>query len=397
MSNIRRFPGAEDDETAMERIKRKENRRRSTRAKKILIVLAVVIVLVALYIYYSKTKKYESYQVVNSVGRTSTGLSDLVNFDNTIMTYSKDGAGAVDATGKLLWNQTFTMQNPIMSMSGDFVAFADYGGSTIYYQYKSGEAGSVSTSMPIRKIAAASGGYVAAVLEDTDVTWIYMYDLNGTEIAYFRTTIEKSGYPLDIAISPNGELVAVSYYYVDVDDTKSSVAFYNFGDVGQNNIDNYVSGYNYVDTIVPLVKFINNEHSFAISPERLCIYGDSHKPMAKADILLNDEVLSVYNGKDAIAIVLRNNSIDNKYRLELYDLQGRKLSEKEFNFDYTGVSFGNEHVIIYGDLHMYIASYTGRMRYEGNYTEPILLMEPTSSEKKYVIVSDNSIDTLELK
>lgn len=397
MSNIRQFPGVEEDETAIERIKRKESRRRNTRLMKFLILIVVVALVAASYTLYIRTKKYESYQVVSSVERKSYSSSGLTDFDGTIMTYGKDGAGAVDASGKLLWNQTFTMQNPVMNINDDLAVFADYGGSTIYYQYKNGTEGTVATSMPIRKVAAAPGGYVAAVLEDTDVTWIYMYDLNGTAISYFRTTMEKSGYPLDIAISPNGELVAVAYYYVDVDVTRSSVAFFNFGAVGQNNIDNYVSGYNYTDTVVPLVKFINNSSSYALSPDRLAIYSGEHKPVGKAEILLSDEVLSVYDSEDAIALILRNNSIDNKYRMEVYDLTGKKLSSTEFNFDYTGVAFGNRHVALYGDLHMYIASYDGRLRYEGNYTEPILLMQATTSEKKYVIVSEYTIDTVELR
>lgn len=397
MSNIRKFPGVEEDETAIERIKRKESRRRSTRIMKVLIALTICAVAFISYYIYSTTRKYESYEVVGSASRANVVSSELVDFENTIMTFSKDGASAVDASGKLLWNQTFTMQNPIMSKSNDFVAFADYGGSTIYYQYKDGRQGTVSTSMPIRKIAAASDGYVVAILEDTEVTWIYMYDLNGTEISYFRTTMEKSGYPLDVAISPSGEIVAVSYYYVDVDEIRSSVAFYNFGDVGQNNIDNYVGGYNYSDTVVPFVRFLNNEVSFAVSLDRMCVYQDAHKPMSKADIFISDEVLSVYYSKDAIALILRNNSLENEYRLELYDTDGNLMSKTEFNFNYTGVSFGNGNVIIYGGLHMLVSSYEGRVRYEGDYVEPILMMDTTSSAKRYVIVTDSSMDTIEFR
>lgn len=397
MSNIRQFPGVEEDETAIERIKRKESRRRNTRIMKVLIVLVICAAVIVSYYIYSTTRKYESYAVLGSVERSNVTSSELVDFEGTIMTFSKDGAGAIDSDGKLLWNQTFTMQNPMMARSEDFVIFADYGGSTIYYQYKDGTQGTVSTSMPIRKIAAASEGYVVAILEDTEVTWIYMYDLRGTEISYFRTTMEKSGYPLDVAVSPSGEIVAVSYYYVDVDEVRSSVAFYNFGDVGQNSIDNYVGGYNYTDTVVPMVRFLTNDVSFAISPDRLCIYQDAHKPMSKADIFMQNEVLSVYYCKDAIALVMRNNSLENEYRLDLYDTKGNLLSSTEFNFDYSGVSFGNKNIVIYGDLHMLVSSYEGRVRYEGNYTEPILLMEATGSARKFVIVTEYSVDTIELR
>ena len=54
--------------------------------------------------------------------------------------------------------------------------------------------------------------------------------------------MKESGYPVNVSISPNGQLVCVSYMFVDGGQIKSSVALYNFVADGQNNTDNYVSG-----------------------------------------------------------------------------------------------------------------------------------------------------------
>ncbi len=37
---------------------------------------------------------------------------------------------------------------------------------------------------------------VAAVVDDSEITAIYLYASTGEEIAYFKTTMEKSGYPI---------------------------------------------------------------------------------------------------------------------------------------------------------------------------------------------------------
>jgi len=396
MSNIRRFPGGED-ESALERLNRHKSRKRNTRIMIGLIIIFAIFAIIFFYRLYLKLKKYESYELIKSVEFNQYSGDELVNFENTIMTYGKDGAQAVDSDGNLLWNQTFTMQYPLMAKSNDLLVFADYGGSTIYYQYKDGREGAVSTSMPIRKIAASSQGYVAAVLEDIDVTWIYMYDLNGTEISISRTTMEKSGYPIDIVLSPNGELMAVSFYYVDINDTKSTVAFFNFSEVGKNEIDNLVSSYNYADSVIPVVRFMTNGTSFALSSSRISFYKDEHKPVSQSEKMIYDEVLSVFYCEDAVAVIMRNNTIENKYRLELFSNKGEQLTSQEFNFDYTGVSFGNEHFVLYGGNHLKVVSYDGRLRYEGNYTEPISLVTATGSVKKYVVVTSSSIDTLELR
>lgn len=396
MSNIRKFPGA-DDESPVERIDSRFKRRKQTRLMKVLLAVVIIAVIVAAFCIYEKEKVYSGYEVVSSIIRTDSANTAVTDFDGTIMTYSKDGAGAMDAEGNLLWNQTFDMQYPLMSKCGNTVAFADYGGSSIYIQTSSGESSTVATNMPVRKISVASGGYVAAVLEDTDVTWIYLYNMNGDEIAYFRTTMEKSGYPVDISISPNGEMVAVSYYFLDVNDIHTSVAFYNFGEVGQNKIDNWVSGYNYSDSLVPLVRFLDNETAFSLSSDRLSVYSGAHIPVSIKDNFLTSDVLSVYYADNAIAVIFANSSIDDQYRMAVYDTKGEILFEHEFDFDYTGVAFGDDRVVLYGDSNLDIFTFSGKVKYEGNYTEPVMMVVPTNSDKRFVILTEKNIDTIELK
>ncbi len=396
MSNISRFPVSEE-ESAGKRINKTLRHRKLTRVYKVMLLLLAVSAIIVAYMIYEKTKVYETYTVTFKAPRSEIGGTETMEFNGNILSFSKDGAGAMDSSGKLLWNQTFDMQNPMASVCGGTAAFADYGGSTVYLQTEGGYAGTITTDKPIRKITVSEKGYVAAVLEDTNVTWIYIYDMNGTEIAYFRTTMEKSGYPVDLDISPNGELVCVSYYYVDIRDIKSSVAFYNFGPVGQNNIDNYVSGYNYPDTLVPLVRFLDSDTAFSLSPSRMSVYSGSHKPVSISDMFINDEILASYCGKDVIAVIYRNNSTENRYKLVLYSDTGKALSAREFDFDYTGVSFGNGNYILYGDTSVYIASYSGEKRYEGNYSEAIRLAIPTRVASKYIFVTSGSIDTVEFK
>ena len=47
--------------------------------------------------------------------------------------------------------------------------------------------------------------------------------------------------------------MAVSYLKAEGNGIKTSIAFYNFGDVGQNVVDKVVSGYDYDDMIIPFL------------------------------------------------------------------------------------------------------------------------------------------------
>lgn len=395
--NLISFPGGEDTESPVKRVKKQSRRRRFTRLTTIgIIVLALAALLIGYFIYV-KAKTYDSYSLVSTVERNNIDSARILEFDGSILSYSKDGANAVGSDGTLLWNQTFDMQNPMVAVCGNAVAFADYGGSRIYVQTSKGETGVVDTAMPIRKITTSENGYVAAVLEDVDVTWIYMYDINGTIISYIRTTMEKSGYPLDICLSPNGELLCVSYYYVDCNDVKSSVAFYNFGAVGENAIDNYVSGYNYADTMIPMVRFMDSKTSFALSKDVISVFEDAHVPGNSYKSFITGEVLSAFYSDDCIAIIYSNEVNGSKYRLELRDSGGNVISNKDFDFDYSNVTFCDGNVILYGDKSIYVGTYGGSLKYEGEYDKPMLLVVPVVGTFKYTIVTEGSIDVIELQ
>lgn len=396
-SNLISFPGGEDTESPVKRVKKKSRKHRFARLYTIGLVIVLLAAVLIGYFIYVKSKIYDSYSVISSVKRENIDGARILEFDRSILSYSKDGANAMDSNGNLLWNQTFDMQNPMVAICGNTVAFADYGGSRIYVQNSKGETGVVNTAMPIQKITTSENGYVAAVLEDVDVTWIYMYDLNGTIISYFRTTMEKSGYPLDICLSSDGEVMCVSYYYVDCNDVKSSVAFYNFGDVGQNAIDNYVSGYNYSNTMVPMAQFMDSQTAFAVSSGRLSMYAGAHKPVNVSEMFINDEIMSVFYCEDCVAIIYSNEVNGSKYRLELYNKAGKVLSTKAFDFDYSNVTFSDGNVVLYGDKTIYVGTYSGSLKYEGKYDKPMLLVIPVPGTFKYTIVTEDSIDVIELQ
>ena len=206
----------------------------------ILVIILITAIIAALYVQWNN-KIYSQAAVLSSVEISITQGSNLLPFSGYLLTYSKDGAGCMDVKGNAVWNQTFEMQNPMVDICQNAVAIGDYNGRTIYVMNTAGVMGSITTSKPIRDFCVASNGVVAVVLDDTDTTWIYLYDANGKELIYFRTTMKESGYPINVSISPNGQIVCVSYLFVDSGQMKSSVAFYNFGDVGQNSTNNYVS------------------------------------------------------------------------------------------------------------------------------------------------------------
>ena len=190
--------------------------------------IALAIAVAVMIIVSWKNREYEESVIINSIPITRVEGSIYLSFGNHILTYSKDGANCMDSKGQVLWNQTYEMQNPMVDMNGSVVGIGDYNGRTIYVMNTSGRIGEITTNLPIRKFSVSANGVVAVVLDDSRVTRIHLYDTSGNVLVESETTMDRSGYPLDISISPNGELLAISYLYVDSGILKSSIAFHNF-------------------------------------------------------------------------------------------------------------------------------------------------------------------------
>ncbi len=361
------------------------------------LIIAVVAAAVAVVIVQAKNRVYESYEEISSVPRENISGSFTAALGEHILTYSSDGANCVNGAGEPLWNQTFEMQNPIVDIRGDVAAMGDYNGRTIYVMDSGGPRGEIDTKMPIRNFVVSANGVVAAILDDTNITWIYLFDASGNTLAYFKTTMKQSGYPISITISDNGCLVGVSYLYVDSGVMKSSVAFYNFGPVGQNEIDNFVSGYDYMDTVMPYVRFLDSETAVAVSDDRLVMYSGGQKPVSVADVLLDGEILGVYCGKDYVALVYNDVTGNAMYKADIYKKDGKLADTVMLGFQFSDIIFSGDRVIVYSEQEMLVHT-IGRMdNFAGNFRKSVQTLIPGKNAHEYIIVTGDSVDTIELK
>lgn len=362
----------------------------------VLVILLMVAIGAALFIRW-KNKVYTENVLVFSTEVHITQDSTLVPFAGYLLVYSKDGAGCMDIRGNAVWNQTFEMQNPIVDVCNNVAAIGDYNGRTIYVMNTSGVMGSITTNRPVRDFCVANNGVVAVILDDMDATWIYLYDSQGKELVYFRTTMKDSGYPVNVSISPSGELACVSYLFVDSGQVKSSVAFYNFGAVGKNNVNNFVGGYDYLNAIVPFTNFLDDKSVFGVSDDRIMFFSGVQKPVNVAETLFSEDVQGVYYGDEYVGLVFNSTQSTSRYRLDVYHKSGELRQSIEFDIDFRDILFHEDQIIIYNESECQIYNSSGAEKYSGNFSKTALLLIPQSSARRYMVVTPDSIDTIELK
>lgn len=397
MAEIRNFrQEREKREKGQADYQHKIRRYRLSHVYRLLLVAAALIALIALVVLQYKNHIYTSYEVTGTVDVTVINGTVSMPLDNHILTYSNDGVHCMDARGNDLWNQTYEMQNPIVATCGNVVAIGDYNGREIYVLDEEKKLAEFSTTMPIRSIAVSQTGRVAVTVADTKITWIYIYDPDGTVFAV-RTTMNQSGYPAAFSLSPNGELLGLSCIYVDSGVVKSRVAFYNFGTVGDNKSDYYVNGYTYPDAIILAIRFMTNGTAYALGDDGLRFFSGTQIPTLTNTYLYEEEVQGVYSDENYVGVLFRNNSVDAQHKLQIYSGAGDKIGDYLFNMDFDHLFFGQDNFAVYNEQECLIHTFDGVDKYQGEFDKSVRVMIPQGKGYRYLIMTNSSIDTIQLK
>lgn len=370
--------------------------------KRVIIGAVLIIAAVAVVIYiFSKIMdnySYSSYSISNSVDRDDTENTQYESYGDGYIRYSADGIAYFTSKGKAMWNQTFSMQKPQIKIRGNDVAIGDISGNKIYTFDKNGVIGSIDTSMTILQIEIASNGIVAAVLEDNDANYINMYDKDGSKIYSVKTTLAGDGYPLDISISEDATKLIASYVYVSGESIKTNVVFYNFSDVGQNETERVVGGFNhYADTLVGDVEFVNNNMAVAVGENVVSIYKIKEYPSLEKEIKVDNEIEKVFFSDQYIGLVVDNADSGEPYLLEVYNLSGNKMCEVAYSTQYTDVKFDGKSIVMNNSASMLLINLKGKKLATIDFDMPATSLITTGRRGDYVLVTSKYIQAIKLK
>lgn len=364
---------------------------------RVLLLLLFLAVFIVFVVIRYKRHTYTEYDIIATSPREAVSGATDVKLGSSILTYSKDGAHCTNARGEVTWNQTFEIQDVILAQNGETVAIGEYNGRSIYLANSEQLIGEITTTMPIRQLAVSEDGNVTAVLADTDITWVNTYDSKGEMTRKGRTHMDDSGYPMSISVSPNGELLMVAYVYVDAGILQTKIGFYNFGSVGSNYSDGLVSTYSYTDMVIPCVGFLDDSTAFSVGDNRLTIYTGAHVPEEKEGHLYDREIKSVFYGGKYVGLVFLSDNNENRYQLKVYDTESNRVNDFYFDLDYTDIFFGKDNFVIYNETECQIMTMNGAEKFHGNFSKTVRLMAPVGNTYKYLLMTDTSIDTIQLK
>lgn len=370
-----------------EKRKLKMNRMQWTIAAGVLI-LAVVLV----YALVKNNKVASSYEVVTSMFRGDDTSVYYCMMRKGMVKYSKDGVAMTNKSGTVLWNQTYEMASPTMTSAGDYVAVGDIGANTIYIFNEYGQLGRVSTDVPIQEIQISEQGVVAAVLSDTSSNYINLYDKQGNSLGSIKASLENTGYPLAIALSPDASKLAVSYLIVKSGSMQSRIVSYDFSDVeGDHLLDTQE-----LEGLYPKAAFLDSREVVLFGEKGFVLYqADSKKIETQENF--ESEINSVFCTNQKLGFIFKNEDDNGKYRMEIYNKAGKKSSTYYFDLDYSGMTADDDEVILYNDEEMLIYQMGGRVRFRGTFNTAVTGVMPSWEDGLYWLIDDQSLREIRIR
>ena len=365
----------------------------------VVIFLAIIVAGVVLYVHFSM-EEFKGYKVIYSAETVFEANADYLEFGGNLLKYTPDGVSYIDKNGNVVWTAGVDFNVPMASCRGDYAVVADRGGNKVCVFNTEGMVSENNMPNSICSIDVGIQGAFTVILEGEDTNYINMYDSKGGEVYSFRTSIDKSGYPLDITISEDGVKLFTSYFKLDGVNFKNNVAAYNFGEVGQNSgADRIVGGYTFEDEMVTRVKFVTNDIVAAFSDTEIVLYDFKEKPSERAKIEYGSDIYSILYNKNYVGFIKKNEGeTDNAgYVLKCYDLSGKEMFSYPFDIEYDNIYAADNEIIITGGNQCLIVSKKGRTKFTYAFPTMIKSMIPSSGSNEYIVTFEGKTETIKLK
>lgn len=369
--------------------------------KRISTLLFILLVAIAILTYtFVINKRYKGYKIVSSNDTNYENTAKYIQFGENLLKFTADGASYINANGDVVWSAGINMKMPIADSCENYAVIADLNGNGVCVFDTKGQVASLTMPYTICDVDIAKQGAFAVVLESDKTNYINLYNKNGEIVYEIQTTLDKSGYPLDISISEDGEKLFTSYLYVNGTNMDNNLTAYNFGDVGQNsNADRMVGGYMFEDQIVSKVEFVNNDTVVAYGTKSVSVYSMKEKPTERKTISLENEIMSVFYCDDYFGFITKNGdgSSEHLYKMRVYDLHGNLKFKENIDFGYTNIYAAPKEIIVSGGNECMIVRTNGRIKFSGHMTKIITSVVPAGKRNEYVVTYANCTEIIKLK
>jgi len=359
------------DPEAQEALLRAEQKKQRRRIRNILVGLlfAGLVILIGTFLF-RRFATYNSYAVVWQKDLSEGSLVSYEPFGTGFLKVSRDGVTCVNGRGTVQWVDTYEMKSPQASVSGTYAIIADSKGNEVRIYGPEGKLGQATTILPLTRADIAGTGVAAVIEEDASASYIKYLNRDGSEMDItIKSILSGDGYPTDLALSPDGQRLMVSFAYLNGGDMRSRVVFYDFSEIGKNIPNRLVGGFDepFSDSLVADVHYMDGTWSFAAGTSGLYFFSSRNltSPELVKEVPETDEIRSLFYSGNYVGVVLDNTETEEHYRLEVYKADGTQVMKKYFDETFLTASLDGDCVFLFSSGQGAIYNLSGVRKFSG--------------------------------
>lgn len=380
-----------DEANVEEKIK---SLKRKALTQRLITIFLIISILLSTYLLV-EIQTYENMSTMREYGDAGTDNSNYAKYADGILKYSRDGAAYLDKKGEEQWNQSYQLQNPFIYTNGNALVIGNEGGNDLYVFNEKGLLGEIHTNYPIEDAVVAENGIVGVLLKNGMTPQIICYDATGNVLVEHMALLTGIGYPISMALSPEGTMLQVSYYCVSDGVEATRVVYYSFKDGNTEKESYQVTEDIYKKAVIPLSFFVNNKKSIMVSDSSFMIYEGKEEPQLTKTVEIDKEIQSVFYDENYIGFVLKNAG-EEKSELRLYNMNGEQKMSKTFIGEYSNITIADGNVMMFDGGKCAIFSSWGVQKFEGEVEMNIKEILPLTGINMYLLISNDGMEEVRL-
>ena len=330
---------------------------------------------------YAKVDTIEYYESV------STDNPGYVKYLDGVMKYTRDGVALLNKSGEEIWNQPCQMGNPFVEVRDEIAIVYDRNGTSVLVLEEKGLKGEIKTVRPIEKISVSNQGIVASILKNDENPMIVCYDAAGNVLVEQSASLDNTGYPMDLAISEDGNTLIVSYLMANGAGLSTKIVYYDFGDQDIDKKNHAIHEVVYENVVIPMVDYIEKDKALFVADDGFIIYERNDAP-AEVTRVSEDVICNVSHSDNVIALIVKVVETS-EYKLKLFDKGGQVISVIPLEREYAYMNVCDGQVLLYEGAECCIYTKGGVCKYDGEVDGEVLEMFPLFGLNKYMMINAN--------
>ena len=361
------------------------------------IILVIAVLVVGINLTYA-LRSYSDYEVQEMLDRTRGATTQYQMFGDRLLEYSNDGISCMDENHGIVWNQSFEMTTPKVEICGEYLVVYDAAGTKLFIMSKSGLVKGLEMNSPIQTVCIANQGTIAVLMKESKESLVKLFDKKGNELANGKFYEDKGGFPIDIALSYDGTKLAVDMVDVSKGKVSTTISFYNFGSVGQSEIDNNVGTYTFEGFLVPKIDYISNSRMIGMGTGKLLVFDGTQKPELSKEIYMEEEILSFFHNEKYVGVVYDNAQVENSWHIKVMDMRGNTVMENDTTIPYDEIGFlSNNEICVTNATQCEIFTIHSIKKFSYQFDKELYKVFSGSTGQNYTFIFKDTIEEVKLK